>query len=175
MVKRKRIGIPFLYSEGWVAGTYYILNLIEALKSLDDSLKPEICILAWGESDFNVIKKMDYRYLRFFPFSIPYNFLERLINKITRTFVGKNIIEKKYTNKQLEIIFPYQGNKTIEKIKNKIYWIPDFQERYFPKFFSEKELQNRKTYNDTVASSSNNLVFSSENAASDFKKFYPDS
>ena len=33
MVKRKKIALRFSYNEGWIAGAYYIMNLVHALKT----------------------------------------------------------------------------------------------------------------------------------------------
>src|ERR1035437_1630516 len=107
MAKRKRIGIPFSYSEKWVAGSYYIKNLIDSLKLLDDRVIPELCILTWKRKDFEMIRETGYPYLKYFPFNIPYNIAERSLNKISRIVRGKNSIVKKYSNKQFDVVFPY--------------------------------------------------------------------
>ncbi len=39
MAKRKRVGLVYSYNENWVAGSYYILNIIHALNTLEDKLK----------------------------------------------------------------------------------------------------------------------------------------
>jgi hypothetical protein len=41
MDKRIKLGLVFKYDESWVAGSYYILNLLQALKTLptENSLK----------------------------------------------------------------------------------------------------------------------------------------
>ena len=45
MVKRKRVGLVYSYDENWVAGSYYIMNIIHALNTIGENLKPEIILL----------------------------------------------------------------------------------------------------------------------------------
>ena len=42
MAKTKRVGLLFSYDEAWVAGAYYIMNLVEALKTLPVSEQPKL-------------------------------------------------------------------------------------------------------------------------------------
>jgi glycosyltransferase involved in cell wall biosynthesis len=55
-----------------------------------------------------------------------------------------------------------------------LFWMPDFQHRYFPEFFSRKDLMVRDR-NLRLAGRSGHLLVSSEAAASDFRRFYPES
>ena len=50
--------------------------------------------------------------------------------------------------------------------------MPDFQEHYFPAFFSDEELQSRKAAQEYIAKQ-DHLVVSSIDAKKDFEKFYP--
>ena len=52
-------------------------------------------------------------------------------------------------------------------------WIPDFQDRYLPEFFSSAELDRRETLNRQLAIEAPRIVCSSRNAADDFRRFYP--
>ncbi len=175
MGKRIRIGIPFFYGEEWVAGIYYLQNIAHALNSIQDSLKPELCVLSWKKKDVDYFSKIGYSYLKYLPFDIPYSFAERTVNKISRIIFRKNLIQKKYTNKHLDVIFPYQGDYYLNEVSKKIYWIPDFQDRYFPEFFSKEEVASRKSAQDILAATHHAVIFSSENARKDFFRIYPDS
>lgn len=56
--------------------------------------------------------------------------------------------------------------------KKAIYWIPDFQNNYYPDFFSKKENElNRKT-NRMILGANTKLVLSSNQANSDAYRFY---
>lgn len=175
MAKRIRIAVPFIYSESWVAGTYYITNLIHALNLLDDNLKPVLFILSKEAKDFNFLnEKTGYPYLKRLPLDIKYSVPERIINKISRTIKGANLIQKEYGDKDIDIVFPYSAYYTISKVTNRLHWIPDFQDRYYPEFFSKEEVASRTKYYDFLATTKSHIVFSSENSRDDFNKFYPE-
>jgi glycosyltransferase involved in cell wall biosynthesis len=58
----------------------------------------------------------------------------------------------------------------------KVYWIPDFQEEHYPKFFSSEELTKRRRLRANILLDSNNrVVFSSHAALEDMQNFYPGS
>lgn len=176
MVERKRIGFRFSYNEDWIAGSYYILNIIHALNTLEDNIKPNIIIISENIDNFNIVKKeTNYPFLEYFifPFLKPnYNLLERAINKINRIIFSKNIILKKPKQPNIDFLYPNQ----IDVIKNeklkKVNWIPDFQEEHLPRFFSEQEIQKRKKYQRDVICNGDVVVFSSKDAQSDFNKLY---
>jgi glycosyltransferase involved in cell wall biosynthesis len=54
-------------------------------------------------------------------------------------------------------------------------WIPDFQHRILPHLFDGREINKRDTGIAALASDARTIVFSSESAAADFRRFYPDS
>jgi hypothetical protein len=134
MAKRLKIALIYSYNEDWIAGAYYILNLIHALNKQKDPDKPELVILSENEKDFDSVKAIQYPYIKFKRFEeqdlwTPYRFTERLINKASRILTGKNIIQRTSTYKRLKIntdaLFPASDNAFFFKIKNKIFWIPD--------------------------------------------------
>ena len=53
-------------------------------------------------------------------------------------------------------------------------WIPDFQHRHLPEFFSTDEIQRRDESIARLAAEAPRIVFSSESAAEDFRLFHPD-
>ncbi len=182
MVKRLKVGLIYSYNKDWVAGAYYILNLVQALNKLDDHQKPELIILTYSEADFETLKNTAYPYLTFHQlkgadFSPSYGMLELAINRASRMISGKNLIIKKHTKKRLEtkpdVLFPATSHIYFSEVKNRLFWIPDFQEYFLPQFFSPKEITQRKNYQKTLVDKSSAIVFSSENALDHFKQFYP--
>jgi hypothetical protein len=64
--QRRTLALPLNVSEQWIAGAYYIFNIIKALDLLDDRQKPFIIILAPDESSFELAKKETaYPYLSY--------------------------------------------------------------------------------------------------------------
>ncbi len=54
-------------------------------------------------------------------------------------------------------------------------WIPDFQHRFMPELFSEREIASRDAGIGALAGDAKTIVFSSESAEADFRTFYPQS
>lgn len=176
MDTKSKIGIIFRNNSQWTGGVYYILNLIKCLHFLKADEKPIVYLFCYAESDFDLVKnETNYCYLEkvLVPPQIKYNFFERIMNKLSRVFFGKNLIEKRF-NKPLDIIFPYTYDYFFDLISNKVYWLPDFQDRYLPGFFKEEELNSRKASQDQLAIGSKIVVFSSNDAKRDYLKFYPE-
>lgn len=189
MVKsRKRIGLIFSYDEGWIAGSYYILNLIQALNTLEDIDKPILRIFSNNEDDFRIIQEINYPYISYtniFHKYNPYDYtrFEQFVNKITLKLINQPIYDKRPSVTDLDICFPYIGGFSFGNLayifakmshKQRLYWIPDFQDKYLPHFFTQDDLEFRNKHNNFIAYNNiNNIIFSSFDAKKDFDIFYP--
>lgn len=174
MVKRKRVGFLFSYNENWIAGTYYLLNIINALNTLEDTVKPIIVIITKDTANLKLVKKeTNYPYLKVFIHPQKLSKLQRGINMLGSLF-GQIIFSK---NKKIPVdfLYPDYTNKLISKNLKKVTWIPDFQERFLPAFFSDTEIVSRKKWQTNIAKNNDIVVFSSENAKNHFTTFYKDS
>jgi glycosyltransferase involved in cell wall biosynthesis len=178
MVKERRqfqIGIIFDYNSGWIGGTYYILNLLNAIASLPTVEQPTIVIYGENNKGYLLVKKeISLKKLRFKKITNVYsNILIILINKIWRIFGSSNIFEKGPSNRS-GIIFPNPMGSYFKKVPYPLFWIPDFQEKYYPHFFTDADLKFRENYNRVLITRQCPIVFSSKNTMDDFKKFYPE-
>lgn len=172
MVKRPKIGISYNYSEGWIGGTYYIDNLVRALNTLPDIEKPNIVVITAKKEYFNILKKTtSYPYLTYQINTGETNFIKKVINTILFRSVGKRIFGRAIEN--LEGVFPYYKCEQQDKAKVRAYWIADFQEHYLPHFFTEKDIFQRKSSQEAIATSNDVLVLSSQNARDHFEEIYP--
>lgn len=170
--KRKKLGIIFSNDGNWIGGTYYFLNLISSFLMLDDKDRPEVVIMFWEPENIEVVKKTGYPYLSFLNSYIPYSFHEKILFKLFPKVIKKNIV-KKYHCSQFDILFPATFSKKFDNINNKIFWVPDFQEYYYPNFFNNVEIEQRKEFQKKISLSKNHLVLSSLSVKKDFEKFYP--
>lgn len=177
MAQRKRVGLIFSYNENWIAGAYYILNIVHALKVLEDSEKPKLIILTESIDSFKIIEEeTGYPNLEYFqyPFKkLQYSFFQRGINKLSRVVLNKNLITKVSDKPVLDFLYPQQINGLSDNLK-KVNWIPDFQEDYLPHFFSEKEIAERKRNQKNIFAKGDIVVLSSEDAKSDYLRLYPE-
>ena len=177
MVERKRIGVRFSYNENWIAGSYYILNIIHALNTLDADKKPIIVVLSENIDNFNIVKnETQYPFLEYFiyPFlQLKYSIAERVVNKIGSVFINKKIITKTAKQPKIDFLYPnYIDAIKVEGLK-KVNWIPDFQEEHLPQFFSKEEISRRKHIQKEVYSLGDLVVLSSNDARNDYNKLYP--
>lgn len=176
MVKRKRVGLVFSYDEHWIAGTYYILNIIHSLNTLADAEKPIVVVVSESVVNFNFIKdETSYKYLEYFQFprDLKYNLAERILNKIGKLVFDKKIINKKFKQPRIDFLYPYQVESIFNKKMKKVNWIPDFQEDYLPQFFSKEEILKRKNHQKDIVCKGDFVILSSEDTYKDFIRLYP--
>ncbi|MFT6841274.1 MAG: glycosyltransferase involved in cell wall biosynthesis [Psychroserpens sp.] len=172
MAKRKRIGINFSYNEGWIAGSYYTLNLVSALNFLPDYQKPKLIVVS-SKSSFSILQdETNYKYLKKFKVS----FLKRIINKIGSILFKVQLVSDSISKRDVDFIYPCHMSELSSKSKvKKLFWVPDYQEKYYPHFFSKEDIDTRDQQNKNLLYSKNDVVFSSNNSQNDAEKFYPDS
>ena len=175
MNQRKKLGLIFSYNEQWIGGTYYIINLIHSLNYLEDTIKPELVILS---------NKKDYDYLLSqinYPF-ISYELLDEnpqkdigiFINKVSMRILSRKLFVRRMKN-NVDGIFPFEKNNYFNNIplEKQIYWIPDFQDKQLPHFFTSEDLEKRDKRNSWIAYSSKKLALSSTAVLRDLEEFYP--
>lgn len=175
MAARIKLGLVFKYDESWVAGSYYIINLIHALKTLPENLQPEIILFTDREEDKLRVAQIGYKFIVHKKYIPELNLTEKILNKISRKLQNKNWVEKRMTNKDVDFVFMQRRSWETDLLDNskKIFWIPDCQELMMPELFFKRELEGRKhVYNEMITAKSK-ILFSSQNAMSHFKSFYP--
>lgn len=175
MAQRIKLGLVFKYDESWVAGSYYILNLIEALKTLPENIQPEIILFTDQIEDRQKVESTSYKYLVHKKYIPVLNSSQKLINKISRALGGKNWIEKRMTDNDVDYIFIQRRSWETDLLSNskKIFWIPDCQELMMPELFFKRELDGRKHVYNEIINAKSKVLFSSNAALNDFKSFYP--
>ncbi len=171
MGKRTRIGIVMRFDNSWIGGVYYIQNLLIALNTLPDEKKPLIDLYCKSKDVFDDIKSLtNYPYLHDNLYKR--NFIKLCLRKAISFFnydVAQEVNIISYNRKDL-FIYPLSSGVNCKKL----YWRPDFQEKYLPDYFSPKEISRRDEEIRSVCRRSIPIVFSSNDSLSDFKKFYPE-
>jgi len=161
--RRKKLGLLFSNNIQWIGGTYYIINLIHALSILEDNLKPQLIILS-NEKDYQfLLSQVDYPFISYELLDEnPTSKFSRFLNKISGRLIGKKLLVRRMKN-EIDGIF----------LDKQIYWIPDFQDRQLPQFFTADDLIKRDNRNSWIAYHSRKLVVSSDSVLRDLKTFYP--
>ncbi len=176
--KRIKIGIIYSLNPDWIAGAYYVQNLITSLNTLNKTQQPIVHLICNSRSTYKTIKGItNYPKLKYS--SDHYNkntvFLRRIINKL----LGSQFDTiKKYDSgiKNIKFVYPITNGymSTLFKDYTKsIAWIPDFQEEYLPYLFSEDEIIARRNTCNYYIENKIPIIFSSKDAQNDFIKFYP--
>lgn len=177
MGERKHIGIIFSYSENWIGGTYYIINLVHALNSLPDNQKPLISIIAPTKRDYDHIQnEVNYTYATYIPLKSDSTLLIKAVNAISLRLLQKKIMNPRLKG-NFDLLFPNPTNNFFDTVdeKSKVYWIPDFQEHHLPDNFSNKELITIKQRQIEYVYKAQQIVFSSLDAKKDYLTLYPKS
>lgn len=171
---KKHIGFVFSYNENWIGGSYYVLNIIHALKRLPESIQPKITILSRNKEDFELVQKeTNYQSLDYLFFPKNPGLVARGVNKIIRSFTGRDSNLVKTDIKSIDFIYPNYLEAIANKGIPRVYWVPDFQEEFLPHFFSSEQISWRRRHNSDIASKADMVVFSSEDAKSHFLNMFP--
>jgi glycosyltransferase involved in cell wall biosynthesis len=173
MAQGKRVGIIYNFDENWIGGAYYIQNLIRSLNYLPEKEQIQLHILTKDKSHFQELQKATvYPKLKFIQYKSHYSKTERFVNKVTQKLFKKKLVAKKI---KLDWVFPLYGiPHDLQHIKELIFWIPDFQEKYLPNFFSPEEVRVRQACYENMLALNYPIVFSSQSALNDFNSFFPD-
>lgn len=172
MDQRKQIGFYYYFDKSWLGGLYYAQNLIIALNTLDDDKKPVINVYCYNDDSFNELKaKTGYPYLKMSIIHISKykNILRMLLLPISRRLAANIDLFK--ISPDDSMIFPYGWGKYTDKL---VYWMPDFQHRHYPQYFSKKELLKRDFAIKSVCERGIPIVFSSYDSQKDYRKYYPE-
>ena len=173
MGKKRIIGLIYSVNEHWIAGTYYIENLIHALNSLPQSDQPFLKIYCYDETDYRVLAgKTKYPNCQPVFIKNVTGLIPRILNRISfHLFKSYWVVGK--TESNVDLIFPYPESYHFRRIRKKLFWIPDFQEKHYPHFFSTEQIRFRKINYDNLVQHRFPIVFSSDHAKRDFRELYP--
>jgi hypothetical protein len=176
MVKRRKIALFYSYNEDWIGGTYYIQNLISALKHLPADRQPALRLICNTYEEYKSILNLNYPYITWAPLlleSSPPSFFCRIYNKAC-SLLGQ---PEKYVYKLYQdigdatFVFPSSPG-LVTKNAEQIFWIPDFQEYYFPEYFTPKMRMERLQYHQYIFDSHSKIIFSSAVAMNDFNRHF---
>ena len=160
--RRLTIGIELIDMPAWMGGTIYLRNLAIILSRLPESERPKVCLIGPREVVARFILLGEWGFWATFDF-----IANTLLRKIIR-YVGwpENAVAP------IDVIYPGYGAQSPGAVT--VHWIPDFQHRYLPHFFSSDEIAARNHSMGEIAGQPGVVVFSSNVAAEDFRRFYPD-
>ena len=166
---RLKLGIIFNFSPNWLGGIFYIINVVKTLNFLEDKDKPEI-FLFYNPGLKRFLDRFEYPYLH----PVEWDFPSLMKGNIRSWLLRKNIfihgILKQYP---LDVVYPLQDYPVRTRTRTKlISWNADFQYKYYPEFFSRKQIFGRSLRTRMALKRARHLVLSSEDARNDLEKFF---
>jgi glycosyltransferase involved in cell wall biosynthesis len=157
--------------QGWLGGVNYYRGLIYALNSLPDRHIEPVIVTGSRPSDALVEALGDAELLR--TDLLDRNSFKWLASKSWRTLTGKDPFLESFLLKHgIKVIShaPYIGrNKKLLTLG----WIPDFQYKYLPNFFSQREREIRESNNRKICQNSDAVIASSYSARENLLEFAP--
>jgi glycosyltransferase involved in cell wall biosynthesis len=188
MAARTRIGVSFNYDENWIGGAYYTRNLISSFNLLEEAQQPEIVVISHSQESFDFIRN-GTRYPRL-TWITPSNLNARAAQSLAgrtgrriplarrllmahprlRQIVMRFLRRSSGDPNLFDVLYPYSCDGYEDRT---ICWIPDFQEKHLPEFFSADDLAARDRQHRLFFDSFNWIVFSSQSTLDDFERFYP--
>lgn len=162
----------------WLGGVQYTRNLLKALALLPHAERPDV-VLHVGH------KNAGHGYEDEFS-SYPNVLIDGLANARTgtspwataalrraRKIFKADIPLPRLRSEECEVAFPVKG-PGVRGPGRKVYWVPDFQYKHFPEFFSARERDERDAMYRRMFDEPGFLVLSSAAAQVDFLRFFPD-
>ena len=167
--ERMKLGIIFKFSDKWLGGIYYIINVVKTLDFLDDRDKPEI-FLFYRPGLKKFIDKFDYPYLSPVEWDFPSLMKGALKSWLSRKNIFIDGILKQYP---LDVVYPLQDHPVRTSTRTSlISWNADFQYKYYPEFFTRMQIKGRSQRTRLALKNTDNLVLSSQDARKDLEKFF---
>ena len=160
-MKKKKILFNGLGNRGWIGGIYYLKNIMFSfLQNETLNQKYDIVLLIdrehagifepfQGKVDIRVFDEIGKLKLALFEMRLIWFGGVKYCYALELNKIGK--------------LFQKKG----------IFWIPDFQHKTLPEFFSKEELARKDANFLQVTESRNPLVLSSNDAKHDLERFYP--
>jgi glycosyltransferase involved in cell wall biosynthesis len=104
----------------------------------------------------------------------PNSKLLKILNRVSQRLTKKKIFKRRF-NEEVLAVFPYRSVNYLENVpvEKRIFWIPDFQEKHYPEFYSQEHLERELAFNTKIVTESRKLLLSSQDAENDLKKYYP--
>ena len=158
-------------SNNWIGGVHYFKNLFYAI-SIDSNSRIHPVVLTIDKGACT----------HYFPEveSIPFSFADcnnkyiiNIVRKIFQTPSLASHLLRGYVKKHHIDVLSHTAIQSQAAGIPTIGWIPDFQEKYLPEFFSEQEIAMRERSAQNLIRESTLTLFSSQSAKGDAMQYYP--
>lgn len=172
-----KIGLLLTGDYNWVGGLYYVINIIKALNTLDTSKKPDIVVFYNNNTPKEIISEVEILNVKLENID-KYNVFYKAIYKVIRLLTKRNLqLEHIINPHKLDVLYPLSQYFHDLKYLNCeiLYWIYDFQHKFLPHLFEQKEIECRDEAFGSIATNAKHIVVSSVDSHNHFNHFYPNS
>jgi glycosyltransferase involved in cell wall biosynthesis len=168
-----RVGFIINFRDhGWIGGINYYKNLLNAISSLPDRQIEPVIFTGYTSDkkildEFTNIQIIQSHIFDLYP---PLSHIRHLILKLLQRDI---LLEYLLIKNDISLLSHYHhlGNKSNIPTLG---WIPDFQHKYLPDFFSKNELLGRDRSFLIICRDCTNIIFSSNTAKNDAENFFPE-
>lgn len=159
-------------SNSWLGGVNYYRNLLTAIsRYASDSIRVKVFLPKGQKADALCDRSTN---IEFVSVSFPERWtLPWFVRKLWMKFFHEDRFLARHLRRHgVEVLSHAPDSVRCPGVKN-ISWIPDFQHKYLPEFFSKEELLSRDAEFEHMAARMDKVILSSETARDDFIKYYP--
>lgn len=175
-MSRLRIGLCSQGDERWTAGVIYLQNLIRACALLTENERPEFQFIFHHKTEIVALRELGelrpperaYSHQR----TLKIHEQWRAASKSLRNGHWPVSLEALACRLQLSALFPLQSSLGEHFPAPWIGWIPDFQHKKLPRFFSDSERRTRDRQFQQLIDESRHLVVSSQDARDDVMRWF---
>ena len=180
--KRQTICIPAMqFRSGWLGGQIYLLNFARIMSTLPKAIRPRLVVILMNDwrqrHGFGEIVEGLSRceaVVAIFDEGGELVFANSTLLRYLGTDDQTRQVRRRKILSRMDwtfpVLYPSWGNATAPR---PIYWIPDFQHRFWPGYFAPVEVDARNRDIGALAARNVPIVFSSRDAASHFERFHP--
>ena len=167
---RTTIAIPMVGNRQWQGGVVYVHLMAIALRSLPKEKQPRIVFLVRKGEEGSL--DLYAPFLPLFDGVVLVGFPAHETPEVGGISVVR-AVDIPQAHSHFDVLYPMRP--LVMPGVHGASWIPDFQHRHLPEFFSPQDLEKRDASFREVARTARICVFSSRDAEKDFRTFYPES
>ncbi|MCB2107224.1 MAG: hypothetical protein KDE14_05960, partial [Rhodobacteraceae bacterium] len=159
---------------GWLGGIVYVRMLAKLLSALDPSERPRIVILTDAEIASPNIRALwinDAVEAVLKPDGTPLDMKPEFRTSVS-TGEAPDLSKINAILESAAALFPV--SRSMFHADKALHWIPDFQHKHLPEMFDAAEIEQRDREIRIMLYSRRFVLVSSQDAAADLKRFYPD-
>ncbi len=181
----RHIGLIAKGRQEWIGGVEYTRNLINSVNLLPLHLRKrfKLSLLVAKACDVELFSDFSGAVDLIIPEEThappPLNLGQKVLSRVRRKISANAVtanpgfehICRKFS---IDFVYPYFERPLAHTRFEWASWIPDFQHKHLPEFFSSTELRERDERDRKFLTYSKKVVLSSYSALSDLQRFYPE-